>query len=147
MNKGTAEINFYISKDKKKWLVKCATLKIVSSQVYFIAWFICAVTPVLIKMTSKALKINVIFCFLHRIWYNEMVETVDCGDIAANWLSKYVLNRDCGVRLGYYLPDVMGRRAADEKLKQCFKTLKNKDLVIVKQFMQYMQFLSYNREK
>jgi hypothetical protein len=75
-----------------------------------------------------------------------MVETVDCGDVAANWLSVYVLGRDFGVRLGYYLPDVMPRRAADEKLKQCFKALKNRDLVIAKQFVQYMQFLIYARE-
>lgn len=75
---------------------------------------------------------------MHRIWSNEMVETVDCGDIAANWLSKYVLGRDCGVRLGYYLPDVMARRTADERLKQCFKTLANRDLVIVRQFVQYV---------
>jgi hypothetical protein len=75
------------------------------------------------------------------------VETIDCGDTAANWLSMYVLERDCGVRLGYYLPDVMPRRVAAENLKQCYKTLKNRDLVTVKQFVQYMQFLSYTREK
>jgi hypothetical protein len=72
--------------------------------------------------------------FLHRIWNNEKVETVDCGDMAANWLSKYMLDQDCGVRLGYYLADVMPRRVAAEKLKQCFKTFKNGDMVIAKQF-------------
>jgi hypothetical protein len=80
------------------------------------------------------LKIIGILLFLHRIWNNELVETVDCGDTAANWLSKYVLDQDCGVRLGYYLADVMPRRVAAEKLKQCYKTFKNRDLVIVKQF-------------
>jgi hypothetical protein len=76
-----------------------------------------------------------------------MVETVDCGDTAANWLSKYMLDQDCGVRLGYYLADIMARRVAAEKLKQCFKTLQNRDLVTVKQFIQYVQFLIYAREK
>jgi hypothetical protein len=75
------------------------------------------------------------------------VETVDCGDTAANWLSKYVLDQDSGVRLGYYLADVMPRRVADEKLKQCFKTFKNKDMVTVKPFVQHMQFLIYAGEK
>lgn len=93
------------------------------------------------------LKIIAILLFLHRIWNNEKVETVDCGDTAANWLSKYVLNQDRGLRLGYYLADIMPRRVAAEKLKQCFKTFKNKDLVIVRPFVQHMQFLIYAGEK
>jgi hypothetical protein len=75
------------------------------------------------------------------------VETVDCGDTAANWLSKYLLDKDCGVRLGYYLADVMPRRVAAEKLKQCYKTFKNRDLVIVNSFVQHMQFFIYAGEK
>lgn len=93
------------------------------------------------------LKIIAIPLFLHRIWNNEKVETVDCGDTAANWLSKYVLDQDCGVRLGYFLTDVMPRRVAAETLKQCFKAFENKDMVIVKKFMQHMQFLIYAGEK
>lgn len=58
-----------------------------------------------------------------------MVGTLDCGDVAANWLSKYVLDQDSGVRLGYHLPDIMPRRVVAKELKHCFKTLRNSDLV------------------
>jgi hypothetical protein len=67
--------------------------------------------------------------FLHRFWFDDLVETVDCGDTAAQWLSKYMLNQDCGVRLGYHLTDTIPQRVAVKKLTQCYKTLRNSDLV------------------
>lgn len=65
-------------------------------------------------------------CF--KFWFDDLVETVDCGDTAAQWLSKYMLNQDCGVRLGYHLTDTIPQRVAVKKLTQCYKTLRNSDL-------------------
>lgn len=75
--------------------------------------------------------------FLYRYWFDDVVETVDCGDTAAQWLSKYLLNQDCGVRLGYHLVDAVSRRVALKKFTQCYKTLRNSDLVTFGQFMYY----------
>jgi hypothetical protein len=58
-----------------------------------------------------------------------MVGTVDCGDMAAKWLSKYMLDQDSGVRLGYHLADSTPRRVVAKKFKHCFKTLQDSDLV------------------
>ena len=66
-----------------------------------------------------------------------MVETVDCGDKAAQWLSKYLLNQDCGVRLGYHLVDPAPRMIALKKFTQCYKTFRKSDLVTFGQFMYY----------
>ncbi|XP_021919375.1 mitochondrial amidoxime-reducing component 1-like isoform X2 [Zootermopsis nevadensis] len=63
-----------------------------------------------------------------KFWGNEMLGTVDCGDMAAKWLSQYMLGKDNGVRLGYHLADIMPRRVADKNLKHCYKTLQDSDL-------------------
>ncbi|XP_055684865.1 mitochondrial amidoxime-reducing component 1-like [Lutzomyia longipalpis] len=44
------------------------------------------------------------------VW-GEEVSTIDCGDAVAKWLSKYLLDRDTGVRLVYY-PDTFPTRNA-----------------------------------
>jgi len=75
------------------------------------------------------------------------VETVDCGDTAAQWLSKCLLNQDCGVRLGYYLVDTVPRRVALKKLTQCYKTLRNSDLVTFGKFLYYSTSHLYAEEK
>lgn len=33
------------------------------------------------------------------------LDTVDCGDEVAQWLSQYILERNEGFRLGYFLED------------------------------------------
>jgi hypothetical protein len=86
---------------------------------------------------KSLLNVIVILSFLCRFWYGSVVETVDCGDPAAKWLSKYMLNQDCGVRLGYHLVDIIPRRVALKKLTQCYKTLRNSDMVNYGQFMYY----------
>jgi len=78
---------------------------------------------------ENLLQVIIILFVLCRMWNNEVVGAVDCGDPAANWLSKYMLDQDSGVRLGYYLADIMPRRTAAKKLKQCYKTLRDMDLV------------------
>lgn len=75
--------------------------------------------------------------FLYRFWHDDVVETVDCGDAAAQWLSKCLLNQDCGVRLGYHLVDTVARRVAVKKFTQYYKTLRNSDLVTFGKFMYY----------
>ncbi|XP_069697211.1 mitochondrial amidoxime-reducing component 1-like isoform X1 [Periplaneta americana] len=37
------------------------------------------------------------------VWWSEKVRTLDCGEKAASWFSKYILGNDSGARLGYYL--------------------------------------------
>jgi len=63
-----------------------------------------------------------------KFWFDDVVETVDCGDKAAQWLSKYLLNQDCGVRLGYHLVDPAPRMIALKKFTQCYKTFRKSDL-------------------
>jgi hypothetical protein len=79
----------------------------------------------------------IILLLLHRFWYGDTVETVDCGDTAAQWLSKYMLNQDCGMRLGYYLVDTMPRRVPFKEYMQCYKTLRSSDMVNFGQFIYY----------
>ena len=66
-----------------------------------------------------------------------MVETVDCGDTAAQWLSKYLLNQDCGMRLGCHLDDTFQRRLTLKKFTPYYKTLRSGDMVNSGQFMYY----------
>ena len=89
------------------------------------------------KLKLDSLLKVIILLFLCRYWYDDVVETVDCGDTAAQWLSKYLLNQDCGVRLGYHLVDTVSQRAVLKKFTQCYKTLRNSDLVTFEQFMYY----------
>nr|CAD7601814.1 unnamed protein product [Timema genevievae] len=43
------------------------------------------------------------------MWFNERVETVDCGEEAALWMSQYIQGRP-GIRLGYHFIPVVPRR-------------------------------------
>jgi hypothetical protein len=74
---------------------------------------------------------------LYRFWFDDMLETVDCGDTAAQWLSKYLLNQDCGLRLGYHLVETNQRKLALKKYTPYYKTLQNSDMVTFGQFMYY----------
>ncbi|PSN39539.1 hypothetical protein C0J52_12384 [Blattella germanica] len=39
------------------------------------------------------------------VWWSEKVQTIDCGEEAATWFSQYILGKDSGARLGYYLQE------------------------------------------
>ncbi|XP_021919385.1 mitochondrial amidoxime-reducing component 1-like isoform X2 [Zootermopsis nevadensis] len=36
------------------------------------------------------------------VWWSEVVKTLDCGEEAATWFSRFILGKDKGARLGYY---------------------------------------------
>ncbi|KAL3284233.1 hypothetical protein HHI36_018396 [Cryptolaemus montrouzieri] len=42
------------------------------------------------------------------VWSGETIETIDCGDEAARWLSHHIVQKDSGYRLGYH--DALVRR-------------------------------------
>lgn len=42
------------------------------------------------------------YCTFFRCSYKEVIRTMDCGDEAAYWVSKYILGEDRGLRLGYF---------------------------------------------
>jgi len=56
------------------------------------------------------------------VW-NQEVDTVDCGDEVAHWLSWYILGQDSGLRLAYY-PNSYPSREIREK-NQKFKITPN----------------------
>lgn len=71
------------------------------------------------------------FC---RMWQEETLQTVDCGDEAAAWFNKLLgLQSPAGVRLGYYLLDQMPRRNTDvdplTRFKPVYPNFGNKDVV------------------
>ena len=39
-----------------------------------------------------------------------MVGTVDCGDEVAKWISKYILGKENGLRLGYFIGGIGPKR-------------------------------------
>ncbi|KAJ8919366.1 hypothetical protein NQ315_016459 [Exocentrus adspersus] len=54
-----------------------------------------------------------------KLHEGEEIYTIDCGDEAASWFSRYILGRDSGLRLGYH--DASRRR----DLKKTHKTILN----------------------
>lgn len=52
-----------------------------------------------------------------KLHNNEEIQTIDCGDEAASWFSRYILGKDTGLRLGYH--DSSRRR----DIKKTHKTL------------------------
>ncbi|XP_063927745.1 mitochondrial amidoxime-reducing component 1 isoform X2 [Zophobas morio] len=60
-------------------------------------------------------------------WQDERVQAIDCGDEAASWFSRYIIERDSGLRLGYN--DASQKRditKAHAKLLDYYKNLSNK---------------------
>nr|CAD7614406.1 unnamed protein product [Timema genevievae] len=53
-------------------------------------------------------KTNDKYCLL---WLNDKVKTFDCGEEVASWMSRYILDKESGVRLGYHLEHVTQRNA------------------------------------
>lgn len=47
--------------------------------------------------TNSLFPLNYFFCRLEK----EKVTAIDCGDEAARWFSRYILEKDSGLRLGY----------------------------------------------
>jgi len=67
------------------------------------------------------------------VWWNEEVQTLDCGEEAAIWFSRYILGKDQGARLGYYLQENPAFRRDISKVKlttfqQHYKRLLNHDV-------------------
>ncbi|EFA02140.1 mitochondrial amidoxime reducing component 2 [Tribolium castaneum] len=61
-----------------------------------------------------------------KCWNNEHIEAIDCGDEAAGWFSRYIIERDFGLRLGYN--DASHRRditKTHHKLLNYYKNLSN----------------------
>jgi hypothetical protein len=71
---------------------------------------------------------------VYRVWWNEEVQTLDCGEEAAIWFSRYILGKDEGARLGYYFQENPAFRRDISKVKltafqQHYKRLLNHDVV------------------
>lgn len=60
------------------------------------------VSVLLFSFLNRELNDN--FCFRGR--YGHAIETVDCGDDAAKWLSNFLVGQNEGFRLGYYVENV-----------------------------------------
>ncbi|CAH1159555.1 unnamed protein product [Phaedon cochleariae] len=69
--------------------------------------------PTLIVEIPKKTKSNVTIV---KHFMDEPIPTIDCGDAAAKWISKYLLGENAGLRLGYH--DGSFRRIMFEKLYQ-----------------------------
>jgi hypothetical protein len=62
------------------------------------------------------------------------VQTLDCGEEAATWFSKYILGKGTGARLGYYVQEKPTFRRDISKVKltafqQHYKKLRDQDVV------------------
>ncbi|PNF37256.1 Mitochondrial amidoxime-reducing component 1 [Cryptotermes secundus] len=67
------------------------------------------------------------------VWWSEEVQTLDCGEEAATWFSKYILGKDTGARLGYYAQENPTFRRDISKVKltafqQHYKKLRDHDV-------------------
>lgn len=56
-------------------------------------------------------------------FWNETLYALDCGEEAARWLSKHLMDKDEGVRLGYY--DGVFQRNIEKAHKAYLKFYKN----------------------
>lgn len=60
--------------------------------------------------------------------FEQHVETIDCGDEAAKWLSRFIVAADVGLRLVYYPRNVPSRDVPPEN--RIYKALTNDDMVL-----------------
>lgn len=58
-----------------------------------------------------------------RHWNSEKIPSLDCGDEAASWFSKYILKKDSGMRLGYH--GGVYKRNLEKTCKKVLKFYKN----------------------
>ncbi|CAG2061519.1 unnamed protein product, partial [Timema podura] len=65
-----------------------------------------------------------------KMWANERILAADCGDEVALWLSRYILDSDKNIRLGYYLTTVVSRRKVVNTAisKRGYSQFRDKDL-------------------
>lgn len=59
--------------------------------------------------------------------YYQHVETIDCGDGVAKWLSRFIVAADVGLRLVYYPKNVPSREVPPEN--RIYAALTNDDMV------------------
>ncbi|CAG2059758.1 unnamed protein product [Timema podura] len=74
-------------------------------------------------------KTNDKYCLL---WLNDKVKTFDCGEEVASWMSRYILEKESGVRLGYHLEHVTQRNAYKppwSAFRVFYDKLRTKDIV------------------
>nr|CAD7399496.1 unnamed protein product [Timema cristinae] len=86
--------------------------------------------PVLkLQVPDHANKLNDKYCLL---WLNDKVKTLDCGEEVASWMSRYILDKESGVRLGYHLEHVTQRNAYKppwSAFRVFYDKLRTKDIV------------------
>lgn len=80
------------------------------------------------------------------------MQTLDCGDEAAIWFSQYILEKDTGARLGYYMQENPTFRRDISKVKltafqQHYKKLNDHDVVSCPQrYVEVTVCYTLNRE-
>jgi hypothetical protein len=85
--------------------------------------------------TSDLIFLQIVyFAGAYSVWWSEVVQTLDCGNEAAAWFSTYILGKDTGARLGYYLQESPAFRRDISKVKltafqQHYKKLHDRDVV------------------
>ncbi|XP_067015847.2 mitochondrial amidoxime-reducing component 1 isoform X2 [Anabrus simplex] len=57
-----------------------------------------------------------------KLWFEETVEAIDCGDEAAEWMSTFLLQKKSGARLGYHALDSVARRDFSKQPISSLKT-------------------------
>lgn len=83
-------------------------------------------------MHRRCISFSGYFCSGYR---DEKIYSIDCGDEAAAWISRYVLEKDSGLRLGYH--DGKHRRdisKTHEPFLRVYKSLSNRCIVSIISF-------------
>lgn len=79
-----------------------------------------------------------------KCWYNERIHALDCGDEAATWFSRYILNEDSGVRLGYHAGTFQRDICtAHKKFLKFYKNFTNDSAVIIIYLPYYLKLIFY----
>lgn len=65
-------------------------------------------------------------CLHFRCWEKEEIFTLDCGDEAARWISRYIHETNTGLRIGYHSGEEQRdiRKPLEEMMK-IYKKLNN----------------------
>ncbi|XP_025836734.1 mitochondrial amidoxime reducing component 2-like isoform X2 [Agrilus planipennis] len=73
------------------------------------------------------------------LWGKQKVMTIDCGDEAATWVSRYILDTETGLRLGFH--DGSERRSFEQDLPEyveVYKNLKNESTGLYADLANYL---------
>ncbi|XP_018328460.1 mitochondrial amidoxime reducing component 2 isoform X3 [Agrilus planipennis] len=79
------------------------------------------------------------FQMLDSLWGKQKVMTIDCGDEAATWVSRYILDTETGLRLGFH--DGSERRSFEQDLPEyveVYKNLKNESTGLYADLANYL---------